>query len=106
MADANLLLECPEAPDRPPCYNRPPRAAGRWHATGRTVQHGTRERPSDPIQWHGPPKPVYRWHPAWYVDRCATWDGRGIGRNGEPYPAAHGWRCDGCRWLPAERAAT
>ena len=38
--------------------------------------------------------------PSVFVDRCATWDGRGIGPNGEPYPIAHGWNCAGCRWLP------
>lgn len=38
--------------------------------------------------------------PSAFVDRCATWDGRGIGPNGEPYPIAHGWDCTGCRWLP------
>jgi hypothetical protein len=32
-------------------------------------------------------------------DRCATWDGHGIGPNGERYPEAHGWDCAGCRWL-------
>lgn len=69
---------------RPPCFNRPPRAAGRWHQVG--------QRPDG--------RPVLRWFPAWYVDRCATWDGRGIGPNGEPYPVAHGWNCTGCRWLP------
>ncbi len=38
----------------------------------------------------------------WFVDRCATWDGRGIGPAGEPYPVAHGFaqHCLSCRWLP------
>ena len=84
---------------RPTCHNRAPFAAGRWHPTGRTVQHGTRETPDGLVKW-GPVKPVLRWHPRWFADRCATWDGRGIGPNGEPYPVAHGWDCCGCRWLP------
>lgn len=83
---------------KPTCHNRPPRAAGRWHPTGRTVQHGTRDTPGGPVQW-GPVKPVLRWYPAWSVDRCATHDGRGIGPDGESYPQAHGWDCTGCRWL-------
>lgn len=61
---------------RPPCYNRPPRAA----------TYEPREGVSIPVV---------------FVDRCATWDGRGIGPNGEPYPAAHGWNCAGCVWLPS-----
>lgn len=88
---------------RPACHNRAPFAAGRWHPTGRTVQHGTRETPDGLVKW-GPVKPVLRWHPRWFADRCATWDGRGIGPNGEPYPVAHGWDCSGCRWLPAKHA--
>lgn len=47
-------------------------------------------------------KPLYRWSPRWFVDRCATWDGVGIGKNGERYPVAHGFNCLGCRWLPKE----
>ncbi len=37
-----------------------------------------------------------------FSDRCATWDGRGIGPRGEPYPVAHGWAnaCRTCTWLP------
>lgn len=45
--------------------------------------------------------PVLRYrHPPAFVDRCATWDGDGIGPNGEPYPVAHKWDCRGCRWQP------
>lgn len=84
---------------RPPCFNRPPYAAGRWLYTGRIVQHGVRETPGGPVTW-GPAKPVLRWHPRWFEDRCVTWLGTGIGPNGEPYPVAHGWNCTGCRWLP------
>lgn len=77
---------------RPRCYNRPPAAAeyeanaGRGHLIGPggityTVQ-------------------LTKKIPVVFVDRCATWDGRGIGPNGEPYPLAHGWDCSGCVWLP------
>ncbi|HEY1035561.1 MAG TPA: hypothetical protein VGE09_11330 [Pseudoxanthomonas sp.] len=71
---------------RPPCYNRQPRAAGRWHQVGR--------RPDG--------RPVLRWFPRWYVDRCATWDGVGIGKDGQRYPVAHKFDCRGCSWLPDE----
>lgn len=73
---------------RPNCHNRPPFAEGRWHLTG-SRRNG---------------KPVARWYPRWFVDRCATWDGTGIGRTPETthYPQAHGWDCSGCRWLPKE----
>lgn len=67
---------------RPACFNRPPRAAGRWHQVGT----------------HADGRPVLRWYPRWYVDRCAVHDGGGIGPNGEGYAAAHGWDCGGCRW--------
>ncbi len=69
---------------KPPCYNRPPFAEGRWHYTG---------------EWRRG-KPVMRWHPRWFADRCATHDGVGIGPNNEGYPAAHGWDCSGCRLDP------
>ncbi|HKY46185.1 MAG TPA: hypothetical protein VJM50_24045 [Pyrinomonadaceae bacterium] len=72
---------------RPPCHDRPPRADGMW------VRNGLRR--SDL-------KPIVRWVPAWSTDRCATWDGEGIGPKGEPYPVAHGWDCAGCRWDPRE----
>lgn len=38
----------------------------------------------------------------WFENRCATWDGVGIGPNGERYPVAHNFNCVGCRWLPEE----
>ena len=89
----------------PPCWNRPPFAAGRWHATGRTVQSGERAAPGEPVQW-GPVKPVYRWHPRWFADECRTWAGRGIGPTEETthYPQAMGWAdaCQTCRWIPLE----
>lgn len=72
---------------RPPCYNRPPRAEGSWHATGR-------RRESDG-------KSIVRWRRSPFEDRCATWDGQGIGPHGECYPVAMGWDCVGCRWAPA-----
>lgn len=89
------------------CHNRPAYAPGRWHATGRKVQNGTREHQGAPVVW-GPVKPVLRFYPRWFEDRCATWSGVGIGRptekypNGVPYPMAHGYDCRGCRWLPDE----
>lgn len=85
----------------PRCHNRPPAAVGRWYPTGRTVQNGTRTHPGAPVVW-GPVKPVLRWYPRWFEDRCAVWDGTGIGATPETarYPQAHGWDCRGCRWLP------
>lgn len=88
---------------RPPCHNRPPRAEGSWEPTGRTsygIDHTKVFRVRGLKR-----KPVYRWRPTAFEDRCATWDGRGIGPNGEPYPQAHGWDCSGCRWLPQEQRA-
>ena len=75
----------------PSCYNRPPFAAGRTEygierATGRITSVTLRND--------------------WFTDRCATWDGVGIGQptpeyqTGTPYPIAHGWDCSGCRWKP------
>lgn len=79
---------------RPPCHNRPPRAAGTWEPTCRKAA----AKVCGPLGR----KPVLRWRPTAFEDRCATWDGRGIGPKGEPYPQAHGWDCSGCRWLPTE----
>ena len=51
-------------------------------------------------------KPVMRYRWPWFTDRCATWDGVGIGQptpeyqTGTPYPIAHGWDCSGCRRKP------
>lgn len=72
------------APVRPRCYNRPPAPDGYWHGVGREPDGRLR----------------MRWFPRWFEDRCASWDGTGIGPNNERYPAAHGWDCKGCRWLP------
>jgi hypothetical protein len=80
-----------EEVNHPPCYNREPFTdpnAG-WHDTG---SHAFR--------------PVYRYRWPWFTDRCATHDGVGIGQptaeypSGVPYPMAHGWNCEGCRWKP------
>lgn len=69
---------------RPPCYDRPPREKSYYANVGLSPQ-GHQRRAFIPIV---------------FVDRCATWDGRGVGPNGEPYPLAHGWDCAGCKWLP------
>lgn len=87
---ANYLLSGGWDPGRPSCYNRPPFAEGRWHDTGRRSASG---------------KPILRWHRRWFEQRCATWDGTGIGPNNERYPDAHGWDCSGCRWKPGHAAA-
>jgi hypothetical protein len=81
----------------PACYNRPPTAEGRWLPTGRMRVNLATPWPARGI------KPVYRWHPRWFVDRCATWDGTGIGPDGQRFPEAHGFDCAGCRWEPAHR---
>lgn len=79
------------AESRPRCYNRGAAADGWWFRNGycpRTL------------------KVKLRWYPRWFEDRCATWDGVGIGQpteaypHGTPYPLAHGWKCEGCRWRP------
>lgn len=70
---------------RPHCYDRPPRAAT-YLANDGVSEDGRQLRREIPVV---------------FVDRCATWDGVGIGRQGEAYPAAHGWDCRGCRWLPS-----
>ena len=72
----------------PNCHNRPP------YAKGRTV-YGHDQQTGAEV--------VVRLSNAWFTDRCATWDGVGIGPNNEPYPVAHGFDCAGCRWLPEAR---
>jgi hypothetical protein len=69
---------------RPRCYNRERAADGAWMRAG----------------YRGV-KPVLRWVPRWFRDRCATWDGVGIGGTPETqrYPQAHGWDCEGCAWF-------
>ena len=81
----------------PRCYNRQPFAAGR-------TEHGISRDTGARVE-------TYLTND-WFVDRCATWDGVGIGQptaeypNGTPYPMAHGWvdACRSCRWLPKEVA--
>ena len=71
---------------RPKCWNRPPREWGRvrvwWDDDGNRREVGLPN--------------------GWFVDRCATWSGRGVGPSGETYPEAHGWAesCKSCRWYP------
>lgn len=82
---------------KPACHNRAPRANGRvvHGIDGQTGARTSAYLPND-----------------WFTDRCATWDGVGIGQptaeypNGTPYPIAHGWvdACRSCRWLPKEFA--
>lgn len=64
--------------ERPTCYNRPAMALGSWLQVSAPIGGKSRFR--------------------WFVDRCATHDGTGIGPNNENYPAAHGWNCGGCKW--------
>lgn len=74
----------------PPCHNRPSRPAG-------LTRYGIDQTTGEVIS-------VYLSND-WSPDRCATWDGVGIGPRteqwplGQPYPVAHGWDCSGCRWL-------
>lgn len=73
----------------PPCHNRPAYVRGYY-------RHGLNPNNGEPIRvWVSS---------EWFKDRCAVWDGVGIGPNGERYPQAHGWDCSGCRWLPEEFA--
>ena len=92
----DLLPLCDSAmigalPVRPRCYNRPPADPVR-------IRHGISESTGEPV--------VVEIRGDWFTDRCATWDGVGIGQPtaeypaGTPYPLAHGWDCRGCRWLP------
>ena len=92
---ANLLLACDMAPEPPRCHNRPPLGPGYW-------RHGISDETGEPVR-------VFISN-AWTTDRCATWQGVGIGQptpeypSGTPYPMAHGWLpyCKTCRWFPAE----
>lgn len=67
---------------KPSCFDRPAFAQGQWLQVSAPIGS----------------KPRFRWYPRWFVDRCATHDGTGIGPNNENYPAAHGWDCGGCKW--------
>lgn len=79
----------------PPCYNRPPRATVYVANESLTVFNRSSVDFDTALV-------VQRRVsiPSVFEDRCATWDGTGVGPNGEPYPLAHGWDCRGCRWLP------
>lgn len=89
----NYLLQDDMAPEpsRPRCYNRPP-------IVPEYTRHGIDSETGKPI--------AVTLRNDWFVDRCATWSGVGVGQptaeypTGTPYPMAHGWDCAGCRWLP------
>ena len=69
----------------PLCYNRAPRLSGR-------MVYGVDQTTGEKIAtWVSN---------EWFVDRCATHDGVGVGPNNENYPTAHNWNCAGCRWNP------
>ena len=87
---ANLLLDCDMSPARPRCFNRAPSADS-------YTRHGIDQETGEAIT-----VTLNRW----FVDKCATWDGVGIGATPETarYPQAHGFNCTGCRWLPKEFA--
>lgn len=88
----NDLLECPDAPNPPPCWNRPP-------VQSVSVRHGIDSATGAAIS--------VTLRNDWFTDRCAIHDGIGIGPNGENYPEAHGWLgwCNTCRWNPAQGEA-
>lgn len=69
---------------QPACYDRPPQPRTCWVNDGLS-EDGRQLRKEIPVV---------------FVDRCATWDGIGIGPNMERYPEAHGWVCAGCVWRP------
>lgn len=79
----------------PRCHNRPP-ARGFWVKTKEQKMDLPRGLPRF--------RQVYRYVWPWFEDRCATWDGTGIGKTPETarYPQAHGWDCTGCRLLPEQ----
>lgn len=72
---------------RPPCFNRPPRAETYRMQSG-WIEYGN-VRVARMVDV-----------PNVFEDRCASYDGRGIGPNGESYAVANGYDCTGCRWLP------
>lgn len=91
----NDLLQCPDAPKPPRCFNRDPlptqtRRFGLDSQTGEVIEAVLL---------------------AWSEDRCVTWDGVGIGQptpeyqSGTPYPIAHGWAkwCRQCKWMPEDK---
>jgi hypothetical protein len=78
---------------RPPCHTRAPRPRAMEVNAGRSEDG----------------RQLTMFVPVPFEDRCATWDGEGIGPNGERYPISKGSNCTGCPWLPewakAEMAA-
>lgn len=87
----NDLLDCPDAPNPPPCFNRPPRELV-------STRYGIASQTGEVIRVEA--------NHGWFEDRCATWDGRGIGPTEDTthYPQARGWVpwCRMCRWKPEE----
>ena len=81
-----MILVPPAQRVRPRCYNRPAVPAYHFVTAGVCVRTG---KPRFRLLWNN-----------WFTDRCATWDGSGIGVNGERYPIAFGFDCVGCKWLP------
>lgn len=71
---------------KPRCFDRPP-------SQPTTTRYGIDSATGLPIK-----VTLARW----FEDRCATWDGVGIGATPDTarYPQAHGFDCTGCRWLP------
>lgn len=79
----------------PPCYNREP-YRGRWVDTGKARFNLFAGFDGTNRALH---RPVYRYQWPWFVDRCTLHDVADIGPE-QTYPQAHGWNCEGCRWLP------
>lgn len=71
---------------KPPCHNRPP-------TLDEYTRYGIDSQTGEVMS-------VTLKH--WFVDKCATHLGSGIGPNGESYPEAHNWLpyCNTCRWNP------
>lgn len=87
----NDLLQCPDAPEPPRCFNRDPlptetRRFGLDSQTGRVIEVVLSNE--------------------WFEDRCNSWRGTGIGPTPETthYPQAHGWEswCRQCKWMPED----
>lgn len=69
----------------PACYDREPADRVR-------VRHGINQETGERI--------AIEIRDDWSSAECRTWAGTGVGPNGERYPVAHGFDCEGCRWLP------
>ena len=84
-----MIVHHDDAPSPPACWNAEPIAPVRVdHVLNR--QTGEVERVEIRNDWAKP--------------GCATWEGTGIGPNGERYPEAMGWRpwCLECRHMRDE----